>query len=342
MTILLIPTASFSGSVGVLHYVTNQNDIEFLINNPPSPPYAAIIGPELFTRENILKLKNASDSISGIILINNSTSMKHFSQESKCPNQFSSFLGAKSNQCDVNKPETTWNPDGTGLILEDFPFPIFFLIHEEEIAKLIDCFEKFNNFDFPGHADRSLCSIQINAFMQAAVNSEVCIRRSNSMVNLSPSRFCDPLQGKNVYSTLFPRDIIKPSERKVIPSEKVILLTARMDTTSMFDGLGLGAKDTLVSMATLVGVAHFLAKVLPERVESSSPNVVFILFNGESYDYIGSQRFVYDVNREFFPSISTSTNPISLDNIELMIDLGTLDDPNSIQMYQAREFMKVL
>lgn len=330
-------SSAFGGSVGVIHVIETVTDFDFIVNKPPSPPYAIVIPPTLFTRENILNLvHNASAHVSAIVLINNATNLDHFSQESKCPNQFG---GLRSGQtCDANRAEGAWNPFGTGLLHENFPFPIHYVKDEKDIAEILDCFRKFNSYDLMNQHQRPLCSIQIKSFMSAAVNSAVCIRRTNYLNNVNPIRFCDPLQGKNVYATLFPRDIVNPDERLAVAKEKIILVTARIDTTSMFDGFGLGALDSTVPLVTLINTAHILAEILPKRASPDQPNVLFILFNGESYDYIGSQRFVYDLEKQQFPSKQTATNPIALDSIELLIDIGSLDDVNSISVLQYKDF----
>lgn len=217
----------------MLHYIKRPEDFEFILTDPPSPPYAVIVTPQLFTREYIIRLKD-SPYVSAMLLIKNSNeTLTQFSHESKCPNQFS---GIDPNSCDSSKPELTWNPFGTGLLLENFPFPIHYISDEDEIATVVECYEKFNSFDLVNQHKRSLCSIQINSFMSASVNSEVCLRRTNYVKNLSSTKFCDPLQGKNVYATLFPREIVPMADRNIQKNERFVLVTARMDTTSMFDG----------------------------------------------------------------------------------------------------------
>lgn len=216
-----------------------MKDLDFVLNNPPAPPYAPIIPTNLFTRENVMKIKD-SKFISAIVVISSNNSLESFSHESKCPNQYQPYT--REQTCDVNNPKTTWNPFGTGLLLEDFNIPIYYLYDDKEIQKLIDCFNKFNNFDLKGQSQRSLCNIQIKGFMSAASNSEVCVRRSKNNKNLSQTRFCDPLQSRNVYGTLFPREIVSQDNRSAQEDERFILVTARLDTTSMFDGIGLGAK----------------------------------------------------------------------------------------------------
>ncbi|XP_037030857.1 nicastrin isoform X1 [Bradysia coprophila] len=328
-------TSTYGGSVGVLHLINTPDDFQFVLKDPPSPPYAVVVTPQLFSREHIMPIKD-SPHVSAIVLINNvKDKLTQFSQELKCPNQFST-IDAQS--CDVTKPETTWNPFGTGLLHENFPFPIYYVSDDAEITKILDCFERFNKDDPVNQHQRSLCSIQINTFMSAAVNSEVCLRRTNYMNNLSATRFCDPLQGKNVFATLFPRENIPRLQRGKQSHEKFVLVTARMDTTSMFDGIGLGAMDSLISFATLISTAQFLAQLLPERIVSDKPNVLFVLFNGESYDFIGSQRFVYDVNNGHFPSKAHGTHEIGMENIAMMIDIGSLDELQKFSVYRAKEF----
>ncbi|XP_063703257.1 nicastrin [Culicoides brevitarsis] len=331
-------SSKFGGSTGVLHLVQSDNDLEFLFGKPPSPPYIPVIVPRLFTRENILKLKDLGSTIvSGIVLINNRTLLETFSHESKCPNQFGGLLQKQT--CDATDPKNSWNPYGTDLMNEDFPFPIYFVIEPEEIAKLVECYVKFNSFDMEHQRDRSLCSVEINTLMSAAGSSETCVRRTSMIRNLQPTRYCDPLQGKNVYATLFERETVEDGEQTVDLAEKFILVSTRIDTSSLFDEFYLGAMSSLVPFATVVGVAQYLNKVLtPKRDENIKYNVLFVMFNGESFDYIGSQKFVYDMEQNLFPNNSTLKNKITMENIEFMIDIGTLDDLSTINVFHPTDF----
>lgn len=316
-----------------MHLVQDESDFEFLTGNPPAPPYAAVVKPKDFTRSNILRLRD-SKFISAIVLINDTVGMANFSQELKCPNEF--FTHAKQPQCDATKPETVWNPFGSGLLYENFEIPIIFLGDKNETAKVTKCFNDFNT-DLKSHAQRSLCSIEVNSFMTGAGNSEICIRRTKGFKMLNDVRYCDPLQGKNVYGTLFPRKIDDSENRTVDTQEKIILVTARLDTTSSFDGVGLGAMDSLAPMATLISAAHYLRKISGDI--KNNVNVMFVLFNGESYDFIGSQRFLYDLKKgDVFPSPMTQTNLLNLDNILFMVDIGPLDTFDAISFLSVKEF----
>lgn len=218
--------------MGVLHLIRTAADFQFVSNNPPSPPYALIVTPDLFTRANILPLKN-NPHVSGILLVKQraNTVTRSFSQELQCPNQRSNYNNATCSESNV------WNSFGTGLMHESFPFPIYYIEDRVEIERLTDCFDKFNAADQDSQHQRSLCAIEIKQFMSASVNTEVCLRRSRSEFNVSPTRYCDPLSGRNVYATLYPREVIgNEVQRDEQLEEKFILVTARLDTTSMFDG----------------------------------------------------------------------------------------------------------
>lgn len=336
-TFHILAAGKSAGSVGVLHLISEDSDFDFLLNNPPAPPYAAIVTPKHFTREKILKLRDSA-FVSAIVLINDTRGMESFSPESKCPNEF--YSHSKQPVCDATKPETTWNPFGSGLLQENFDIPIIFLSHKEESEKVVKCFEQFNVGDLKGQDQRSLCSIEINSFMSAAGNSHICMRRSGGFKVLNQLHYCDPLQGKNIYATLFPRAIVKPENRSNDKDEKIILISARLDTASNFDGMGSGAMDSMAAIATLISTGHYLRKIITsnEVYAKNNVNIMFMLFNGESFDYIGSQRFLYDLQKgDAFPAPSSYTKPLNLDNIVMMIDIGPLDSFDELSLYHLNE-----
>ncbi|XP_037716138.1 nicastrin isoform X2 [Drosophila subpulchrella] len=329
-------SSTYSGSVGVLHLINVEADLEFLLTSPPSPPYAPLIPPHLFTRSNLMRLKEAGPkNISVVLLINKTNQMKQFSHELNCPNQYSG-LNSSTETCDASNPAKNWNPWGTGLLHEDFPFPIYYIADTDQVNKLEKCFQDFNNYNYETHALRSLCAVEVKSFMSAAVNTEVCMRRTNFINNLGGSKYCDPLEGRNVYATLYPRKPAAENKTEIVhTNEKFILVSCRLDTATMFDGVGLGAMDSLMGLAVFTQVAYLLRQLLPPQsaLPDSLRNVLFVTFNGESYDYIGSQRFVYDMESLHFPSESTGSPPIAFYNIEFMLDIGTLDDITNIKLH---------
>lgn len=322
---LFLFVAPGKSSVGALHFIRDSNDIDFLLDEPPAPPYMAIITPRYFTRD--------SKYVAAIILINDTSKLANFSQESRCPNEFS--LYQRQPKCDATKPETQWNPYGSGLLQENFDIPIMYIPDKEQIGKLVKCYNDFN-IDKKSHATRALCAVEIQAFMAAAGNSEICMRRGDRFRTFSFSKFCDPLQSRNIFATLFPREIVAPENRTIDATEKFIVISTRLDTTSGFDLIATGAMDSLTSIATLLATGHFLRRVIGKEITKENINIMFVLFNGEAYDFIGSQRLVYDLKKgNVFPSPRTFTRPLNMSNIEALIDIGPLDGFDELVLYST-------
>lgn len=285
------------GTKGVIHYCTKQDDLEFILRNGTAGPYVPLLPVDFLTRGLITVLKNSS-KIAGLVLYMNNETITSFSHDLQCPNE---NFGVP-NTCSKDERHGMWNPEGTGLIFEDMRFPIFYVDDFNEIQAAKDCFQKFNNFSFETQKDRPLCSVQLNSFMYGAKNTPTCIRRSNIVTNLNPMRVCDPLGDKNVWATLFPLSEYnnKTEEVKPILGQKYIIISARSDTASLFDRTS-GAESPVTGVVTLLTTAKILKKMLPKNDGNYNTNILFILFNGETFDYIGSQRLVYDMEKGNFP-----------------------------------------
>lgn len=138
-----------------------------MFNNGTAPPYVPVIPTALFTNPVVEKLI-ASKKISGLVLYRqNATEVSHFTHDSTCPNAKSGL----SQTCSKN-----WNPYGTGLLHTDFPFTIFYLENDADVEKIRNCFLKFNNFSYENQGERSLCALEIDAFMYATTDTPTCLR----------------------------------------------------------------------------------------------------------------------------------------------------------------------
>ncbi|XP_045760866.1 nicastrin isoform X3 [Maniola jurtina] len=281
-------SSSLNGEVGVVHMIYNISDAQWLVHNGSAGPYMAVVSTALYY-DVIELLLQEPDNIAGILLYDNATmSPDFFTQESRCPNEYSAD---PDSQCSSSQAGgIVWNERGTGLLRRDIPYPIFFLpkARIDEIKKIEECYNSYN-LDKDNQRGRALCSLQLNSFMYAAVNSVVCLRRSASSAFLSSNKVCDPLGDYNVYYSLFPR--AKETEATKKP---VTLVTARIDSASLFD----------------------------------DQNVLWTLFNGESFDYIGSQRIAYDLSRGAWPPVA----PLAPSDVRLHIELGQLG--GSLQLFK--------
>lgn len=302
-----------NGAVGVIQMIRNVNDALWLVQNATAGPYMAVVSTILF--DNVIEIfLEQPTEIAGVVLYENiSNSATFFTQESRCPNE---YYAAEGSSCSSSMSGgNVWNKKGTGLLRRDIPFPILYLSKSKfsEIDKMEECFEKFNT-DKNNQKGRPLCSIQLNSFMFAAVNSEICLRRSASSALLTPTKVCDPLGDQNIYYSLFPRI----EEYRI--DANVTMVTARIDSASMFDGVSPGAASSVVGMVTLLTAATTLSKLVPNDSSLYPQNVLWTLFNGESFDYIGSQRVAYDISKAAWPADS----PLFPDDISLHVELGQI------------------
>lgn len=110
------------------------------------------------------------------------------------------------------------------------------------------CFWTHNAHNLETQYQRSLCAVEMKSFMYAAVNSDSCIKRTDFMLNFNPTQFCDPLGDRNIHWPLVPLD----------EDNEVIMVTARLDASSLFDGISPGAGNTITGLVTLLATAHYL------------------------------------------------------------------------------------
>ncbi|XP_059482023.1 nicastrin [Neocloeon triangulifer] len=305
-----------TGNVGVLQVLNNQADVAWLVKEAPEDKYMAVVFSDMFTRQTLDALKE-SPKVNGVVLLRSDleeSSLASYSPEDQCPNRYSGLSSFSEQQCGQKE---SWNPKGNSLLLIDWGFPIFFVHNDTSIKKITDCFTKHNSVR-EGMAGRSLCAMEMQAFMIAAKDSETCIRRSNMINNLNPMRYCDPMGDRNVWATLFPREASEPDR-------SVIILAARLDTTSMFDGESPGAVSTVAGLVAALAAYDLLAHT---DLQEADGNVMLMLFNGEAYDYIGSSRLLYDINNKMFPKKSANVPSMGTDKIRMVIELNQLSQIN--------------
>lgn len=86
---------------------------------------------------------------------------------------------------------------------------------------------------------------------------------------------CDPLGGRNVWQTLFPRSTLKSDtvlDQNPVKQEangSIAILAARMDATSLFDGLVPSSVGAVTGIATLISTAELLHRMFPHPPEKS-------------------------------------------------------------------------
>ncbi|PVD27737.1 hypothetical protein C0Q70_12909 [Pomacea canaliculata] len=314
------------GNVGVVHYMQTEEDWDWVINSGTHTPYAAVLDSVNFTTENVRKLSQ-SNRVNGIIVISiNLTDQEPFSADKSCPNDASGMYDG------CNKLQ--WNPPGKGLMFDDFGLAMFSLTDENDYQKLIDkCYIPFNKPQDGKPRSYPLCAIQLISAMRGAKDSETCIRRSNLVTNLNPSKYCDPMGDENIITTL---KAVQNNETR--PNDSVIVVATRLDTMGIFHNEYPGADSPVTGLVTLLATAKALWSQRKFILnQPNSTDIMFAFFQGEAFDYIGSSRMVYDMQKDIFPSSATTAiQKINLTHIHQFIELnqvGLRSDNNSLWLH---------
>ncbi|XP_049271955.1 nicastrin [Rhipicephalus sanguineus] len=296
-----------SGNVGVIHVVSTEEDVQFILDDDSGIKYVAALRSDFFNMGNMTKLQD-SGRVTGVIVLRSRHNLpdEGFSPDSTCPNDgFGLYSG--NNQYSSCK-KVSWNAKnpGTDMFFTRWNFPIFLVDNETSIDIIVNkCFNGHNLPDKGSHERKwPLCAAQLRSRMSAAKDSVTCIRRSENLVTMNPLRYCDPLTDRNVISTLY-----ATTTEKAVSNRSVVVVGARLDTFSMFDGLAPGADSSVSGFVTLLIAAQMLNQLkVAQKPEFEKNNVLFVLFNGEAFDYIGSSRIVYDMEKGQFPLVGRSAS----------------------------------
>ncbi|XP_054038806.1 nicastrin isoform X1 [Rissa tridactyla] len=302
--------SSISGDTGVIHVVEKEEDLKWVLADGPHPPYMILLDGNLFNRRVMLQLKGTS-RVSGLaVAVAKPSPPQGFSPGLKCPNDgfgvYSKDYGPQFAHCN----KTVWNPVGSGLSYEDFDFPIFLLEDANETQVIKQCYQDHNVPREGSVPEYPLCAMQLFSHMHAVTSTVTCMRRSSlqSTFSINPEIVCDPLLDYNVWSTLQPIN----SSGKVDPEKEVIIVATRIDSHSFFWNIAPGAESAVSSFVTHLAAAEAVHKA--SDIHSLQRNIMFTFFQGETFDYIGSSRMVYDMEKDKFP--------LRLDNIHSFVELN--------------------
>lgn len=135
----------------------------------------------------------------------------------------------------------------------------------------------------------------------------------------------------------------------------------------MFYGVMPGAASPVTGIVTLMATAQLLKKMLPMEEGYTKygkrkfnfvklfgtlctlileKNILFFLLNGETYDYMGSQRLLYDMEASIFPTNIEDSHDSSLlsirpENISLFIELSQLSHKEAVYAHVLENTVEI-
>lgn len=308
--------SAFSGDVGVLFHVNQSEDISKPLAGKYAP-YIILIHADYFNKATV-KMYQSSGKVRGIIVYSDDDykgKADGWSPEFKCPRYryglYNSTYGSQFAKCD----KFQWNPVGNALTEEDIDFPVFIMKNDTVTQMLINCHDQHNlDIEYP------LCAARMKSNMNGALSTETCRRRNQLQNNLSPAAYCDVIGGHTIVGTL---QVTNSSSENYKP---IILITAALDSRSFEMTSYAPGANSITGFVSLLAVAHALGNLTKSVKESMSYDVVFVLFDGESFDNMGSVRMVYDMSKNSFPFAKKESKwqpeNINISRIKYVIEIG--------------------
>ncbi|CAN0913855.1 At3g52640/At3g52650 [Linum grandiflorum] len=218
--------------------------------------------------------------------------LKGFSPDSKFPQaEFSPY----------QKTDYEWNPIGSGMMWKNYDFPIFLLTENStQIMKEISLKNEKNSKGYTSNMAEFDLVMQTTKY--GTHDSESCLLEGT----------CLPLGGYSVWSSLPPINI--SSSNKAKPA---ILTVASMDAASFFRDRSLGAESPISGLIALLAAVDSLSQV--DGLGDLEKQLVFAVFTGEAWGYLGSRRFLLELDLQ-------SDAITGLDNqlIETVIEIGSV------------------
>ncbi|NXT07706.1 NICA protein, partial [Prunella fulvescens] len=320
--------SSLSGDTGVIHVVEKKEDLEWALSTGPNPPYMILLDGNLFSRSVLMQLKGTS-RISGLAVAAASPAPSQgFSPGLKCPND---GFGEQNSQF-----SPLFSPEFSHFI----PIFLIFFLFFHFFSNFFSFFVHFLPFRpmfpqfllvffFPISSPGfplvfPLFFPSFSSFFFFSPSLPIFLPFSLAFPNPwyvlpFPEIVCDPLLDYNVWSSLQP---INASGR-LQPSQQVVMAATRVDSHSFFWNVAPGAEAAVGSFVALLAAAQAL-QVAPGS-QHLPRNVLFVFFQGETFDYIGSSRLVFDMEQDKFP--------LRLENIWAFLELGQVSLQNNSMLW---------
>ncbi|KAM6989230.1 nicastrin [Tautogolabrus adspersus] len=302
--------SSLSGDVGVLHVLESEENLDWVLHSGLNPPYLVILEYPLFTRSVMMKLKNGSSRVAGVAVVApNTNPPEGFSPHTSCPNENTGVYTDTYDPALAHCNMTVWNPLGNGLSYEEYDFPIFSLKDDNDTRVIRQCYFDHNRAVNGSTPQYPLCAMQLYSHMSAVTDTATCMRRNDINFSISPEMVCDPLGDYNVWASTRPLNNTAKGHKMW---ESVVILAARLDSRSFFFDIAPGAESGVSGFVTLLAAAHALRNATQE----AQPNrtILYTFFQGETFDYIGSSRMVYDMQNNQFT--------VDMDNVHSVVEIG--------------------
>ncbi|OWZ06353.1 putative membrane protein [Phytophthora megakarya] len=257
-----------------LYPITSAEDLQSFVSGSASDQdadakYVLVMAESLLSYDAI---SDALDRIGGLFVFPEANSNASF--DAATPQGDGTVDGILN---PFTSEKTKWNPTGNGLMTESLPFPVVMLQNASTGAEFTKR-AQINSKDGAGATYKAFMNYY---FGPEEMNSLKCLNFVNIYGDRSSK--CDPIGGQSSWAM-----------RGNLKSDEIIMAMAGMDATSPSHVLAPGANTGASGLVALLAAAHAL-KGLPDS--AFEKKVVFAAFQAEKYGFVGSRKFLSDLQK---------------------------------------------
>lgn len=244
-----------------------------------------------------LRVSNDSElrqKVAGVLIESNgvNNNLKEFSPDRKFPQDaFAPYLNRSHD----------WNPAGSGIMWNRYDFPVF-LLSEESTQTLRKVSEKNEK--------------AVNGYRSHVAEFDLVMQTTKAQTHDSASclkeHSCLPLGGHSVWTSLPP---IKNGS--TVLQKPVVLAIASQDSASFFRDRSLGSDSPISGLIALLTAVDALSHI--HDLSNLKKQLVFAVFNGEAWGYLGSRKFLQELDEG-----ADSVNGISSLMIDQVVEIGSV------------------
>ncbi|CAH2064294.1 unnamed protein product [Thlaspi arvense] len=197
--------------------------------------------------------------------------------------------------------EYKWNPAASSIMWKAYNFPVY-LLSESGITTVQEFLSKKEMKHKPYTSDVAEFNMVMETTKAGTHNSEACLQEGT----------CLPLGGYSVWSSLPPINVLSSNNRK-----PVVLTVASMDSASFFRDKSFGADSPISGLVALLGAVDALSRV--DGFSNLKKQLVFLVLTGETWGYLGSRRFLHELDLHSDAVAGLSDTPI-----ETVLEIGSV------------------
>ncbi|KAH9101318.1 hypothetical protein LEN26_015746 [Aphanomyces euteiches] len=244
-----------------------------------------VLPDSLFTKENLAQLNG--EWIKGVMVYPTNSSAT-FNYEVTTPQG----KGTVDGGLNPAFGDYVWNPKGRGIMAQSLPYPIIEVESEASVQPYLDMARKNDNTGTGNTFGVVFKGLMEYYFGPSKMDSISCLNFKNIYGERSPK--CLPVGGQSAWAVKGDLSIDKP----------LVVAMAPMDTTAFSQVYAPGANAGASSLVALLAAADALKSIASTSLKK---HIVFAAFQAESYGFVGSRRFLADLQASCATTVKSAT-----------------------------------